>query len=69
MKYQKLSMRLKSSLLRKYRCTVGPLDDGTRYVILRLDGNSIYATLDLGAIKLWSDIFELTDIIYVVGQE
>ena len=45
------------------------LDDGTRYVIQRSDGNSIYATRDLGAIELRKKLFDPTDIIYVVGQE
>lgn len=45
------------------------LDNGERYVVRRADGRSIYSTRDLGAIKLRIEIFEPTDIVYVVGQE
>jgi arginyl-tRNA synthetase len=38
-------------------------------VVRRADGRSIYATCDLGAIKLRGDIFRPIDVIYVVGQE
>lgn len=46
-----------------------PLDNHERYVIRRADGRSIYSTRDLGAIERRSQIFNPTDIIYVVGQE
>lgn len=48
---------------------VVPLGNGERFVVLRADGRSIYATRDLGAIKLRREMFDPTDIIYVVGQE
>ncbi len=48
---------------------VVPLPSGERLVVRRSDGRSIYATRDLGAIKLRHDIFNATDINYVVGQE
>ena len=48
---------------------VVPLPGGERLVVRRSDGRSIYATRDLGAIKLRHDIFNATDINYVVGQE
>ncbi|HEV3157903.1 MAG TPA: arginine--tRNA ligase [Candidatus Baltobacteraceae bacterium] len=48
---------------------VVPLDRGERLVVRRTDGRSIYATRDMGAIKLRSEIFHPTDMIYVVGQE
>jgi len=46
-----------------------PLDDGERYVVRRADGLSIYATRDLGAIRLRRELFAPTDLTYVVGQE
>lgn len=46
-----------------------PLGKGERYVVRRADGLSIYATRDLGAIRLRRDLFNPTDMIYVVGQE
>jgi arginyl-tRNA synthetase len=45
------------------------LDDGERYVVRRADGRSIYATRDLGAIRLRRQLFDPTDMTYVVGQE
>ncbi len=45
------------------------LDAAERFVVLRSDGRSIYSTRDLGAIKLRRELFNPTDIIYVVGQE
>ena len=48
---------------------VVPLPDGERFVVRRSDGRSIYATRDIGAIKLRREIFDPTDITYVVGQE
>jgi arginyl-tRNA synthetase len=48
---------------------VVPLSDGERFVVRRSDGRSIYATRDIGAIKLRREIFDPTDITYVVGQE
>jgi arginyl-tRNA synthetase len=48
---------------------VVPLPSGERLVVRRSDGRSIYATRDLGAIKLRREIFDPTDINYVVGQE
>ena len=48
---------------------VVPLPGGERLVVRRSDGRSIYATRDLGAIKLRREIFDPTDINYVVGQE
>lgn len=48
---------------------VVPLPEGGRLVVRRSDGRSIYATRDIGAIKARRDIFDPTDIDYVVGQE
>jgi arginyl-tRNA synthetase len=48
---------------------VVPLLNGERLVVRRSDGRSIYATRDVGAIRLRRDIFAPTDILYVVGQE
>ncbi len=45
------------------------LPGGEQLVVRRSDGRSIYATRDLGAIKLRREIFDPTDIYYVVGQE
>ncbi|MER7790013.1 arginine--tRNA ligase [Streptomyces sp. NPDC097640] len=59
-----------ASLLEKdLGAIVVPLPGGERLVARRSDGRSIYATRDLGAIKLRREIFEPTDINYVVGQE
>ncbi|MFG2328462.1 arginine--tRNA ligase [Streptomyces sp. NPDC048604] len=48
---------------------VVPLPGGERLVVRRSDGRSIYSTRDVGAVKLRRDIFDATDINYVVGQE
>ena len=48
---------------------VVPLPNNERLVVRRSDGRSIYATRDLGAIKVRREIFNPTDINYVVGQE
>jgi len=45
------------------------LDQDERFVVRRADGRSIYATRDLGAIKLRRRLFDPSDLIYVVGQE
>jgi arginyl-tRNA synthetase len=45
------------------------LSGGERLVVRRSDGRSIYATRDLGAIELRREIFDPTDMEYVVGQE
>ncbi len=49
--------------------TVVPLDKGERYVVVRADGRSIYATRDIGAVQIRTDLFKATDLVYVVGQE
>jgi arginyl-tRNA synthetase len=48
---------------------VVPIDGGERYVVRRADGRSIYATRDLGAIRVRRQLFDPTDFSYVVGQE
>ncbi|MGH3905087.1 MAG: arginine--tRNA ligase, partial [Pseudonocardiaceae bacterium] len=48
---------------------VVPLPGGERVVVRRSDGRSIYSTRDIGAIELRREIFDPTDINYVVGQE
>jgi len=48
---------------------VVPLPNGERLVARRSDGQSIYATRDLGAISVRRELFDPTDLIYVVGQE
>jgi arginyl-tRNA synthetase len=45
------------------------LNDAERYVVRRADGLSIYSTRDLGAIQRRIELFNPTDIVYVVGQE
>jgi arginyl-tRNA synthetase len=45
------------------------LGQGERFVIQRADGLSIYATRDLGAIRVRQELFAPTDLTYVVGQE
>lgn len=49
--------------------TVVRLAGSERYVVRRADGLSIYATRDLGAIRVRRELFAPTDIEYVVGQE
>jgi arginyl-tRNA synthetase len=48
---------------------VVPLEGGERYVVRRADGRSIYSTRDLGAIQVRRQLFDPTDLSYVVGQE
>jgi arginyl-tRNA synthetase len=48
---------------------VVPLAGGERYVVRRADGRSIYATRDLGAIRVRRELFDPSDFSYVVGQE
>jgi len=48
---------------------VVPLGNGERLVVRRADGLSIYATRDLGAILMRRQLFDPTDMLYVVGQE
>lgn len=45
------------------------LPNGERLVVRRSDGQSIYATRDVGAIKLRNELFGPTDSTYVTGQE
>jgi arginyl-tRNA synthetase len=45
------------------------LPSGERLVVRRSDGQSIYATRDIGAIKLRNELFAPTDSTYVTGQE
>ncbi|MGH3567403.1 MAG: arginine--tRNA ligase [Pseudonocardia sp.] len=46
-----------------------PLGGSKRFIVRRADGRSIYATRDLGAVKVRHEVFGATDIVYVVGQE
>ncbi len=46
-----------------------PLDRGERFVVRRADGRSIYATRDIGAVALRRELFDPSDMVYVVGQE
>ncbi len=45
---------------------LGPAE---RYVVLRADGRSIYATRDLAAVAVRRELFDPTCAVYVVGQE
>ncbi|GAA4680242.1 arginine--tRNA ligase [Streptomyces chumphonensis] len=58
-----------TSLRKDLGAIVVPLKKGERLVVRRSDGRSIYATRDVGAIKLRRELFAPTDINYVVGQE
>lgn len=49
--------------------TVVHLPGGERFVLLRSDGRSIYATRDIGAIDRRNELFDPDHIVYVVGQE
>ncbi|WP_437543710.1 arginine--tRNA ligase [Sorangium sp. So ce367] len=59
----------KQAIQKDLGAVVVPLTQGQRYVVRRADGQSIYATRDLGAIRLRCELFEPTDMSYVVGQE
>lgn len=59
----------KQAIQKDLGAVVVPLAEGQRYVVRRADGQSIYATRDLGAIRLRSELFDPTDMSYVVGQE
>ena len=50
-------------------CYVIPLENGERYVVLKKDGSTIYATRDLAAIEHRTEVFAPKKIIYEVGQE
>lgn len=56
-------------LVKDIGAVVVPLPNGERLVVRRRDGRSIYATRDVGALQVRRDLFEPTDILYVVGQE
>lgn len=63
-------LRQRAAAVRKdVGAVVVPLGDGERLVVRRADGLSIYATRDLGAVRLRRELFGPTDITYVVGQE
>ncbi|MFD5556207.1 arginine--tRNA ligase [Streptomyces sp. NPDC127068] len=64
-----VSAKSAALLMKDIGAIVVPLPGGERLVVRRSDGRSIYATRDVGAIKLRRDIFDPTDINYVVGQE
>lgn len=63
----------RDTLIRSIRKDIGAavvqLDNNERFVVRRADGQSIYSTRDMGAIKLRSEMFDPTDAFYVVGQE
>jgi arginyl-tRNA synthetase len=63
-------METRADLIRKdIGAVVVPLGGGERFIVRRADGRSIYATRDLGAIRLRRELFNPTDMAYVVGQE
>lgn len=49
--------------------TVALLDNRERFVVLRSDGGSIYATRDIGCLRLRTQLRKPALIIYEVGQE
>jgi arginyl-tRNA synthetase len=57
------------SIRKDVGAVVVPLGEGERYVVRRSDGLSIYATRDLGAIRVRRELFDPTEMSYVVGQE
>ena len=57
------------SIRKDVGAVVVPLPGGERFVVRRADGLSIYATRDLGAIRVRRALFDPTDMTYVVGQE
>ena len=48
---------------------VVPLDNGERYVVLKKDGSTIYATRDLAALDHRIRVFSPVKVVYEVGQE
>lgn len=50
-------------------CYVVPLENGERFVVLKRDGSTIYATRDLAALSHRFQVFEPSKMIYEVGQE
>ncbi|MEM7626121.1 MAG: arginine--tRNA ligase [Planctomycetota bacterium] len=59
----------RKGILKDIGATLVSLDSGERFVLLRSDGQSIYATRDLGAIHKRNEVFDPNIVIYVVGQE
>ncbi|UDF04115.1 arginine--tRNA ligase [Asticcacaulis sp. AND118] len=63
----------RDTLIKSIRKDIGAavvlLDNNERFVVRRADGQSIYSTRDMGAIRLRSEMFDPTDTFYVVGQE
>lgn len=61
--------RKKQEILEDIWCYVVPIGDDERYVVLKKDGATIYATRDLAALEHRVRIFSPKKIIYEVGQE
>lgn len=59
----------RNAILKDVGSTVVDLQSGERFVLLRSDGRSIYATRDVGAIARRNELFSPDRVIYVVGQE
>lgn len=59
----------KEEILRDIWAYVIPLDNFERFVVLKADKSSIYATRDLGAIKYRCETFSPSRVIYEVWQE
>ncbi len=59
----------KEEILADIGCYVVPLERGERYVVLKKDGSTIYATRDLAALEHRFKEFTPKKLIYEVGQE
>jgi len=66
---QKSFEATKEEILRDIWAYVIPLENFERFVVLKADKSSIYATRDLAAIKYRADNYNPDKIIYEVGQE
>lgn len=60
---------IKNEILNDIWCYLVPLDNFERFVILKKNESTIYATRDLAAIKYRNDIYNPSRIVYEVWQE
>ncbi|HRI36496.1 MAG TPA: arginine--tRNA ligase [bacterium] len=66
---EKIHDKLAEEITRDIGCFVVPLSDFERFVVLKQDRSTIYATRDLGVVKFRTDFWNPDTVIYEVGQE